>query len=74
MRKSLDEINSRLDQAPEEKINEFEDLTIEIIQAKMGEWKKVKKRKSFSELWDNIKQTCIYIIGFPEGKEREGQS
>lgn len=40
MRKSLDEINSRLDQTPEEKINEFEDLTIEIIQSKMENGKK----------------------------------
>ena len=64
-------MNSRLDCTLEEMINEFEDLTIELIQSKTDDGK--KNKKSFSKLWDNVKQTSIHVIGFPEGKEREGQ-
>ena len=33
-----------------------------------------KYEDSFRSLWDNIKQTNIYFIGFPEREERKGQA
>ena len=38
-------------------------------QQKEKEWK--KSEDGLKNLWDNIKQTNIYIIGVPEGGERE---
>ena len=32
----------------------------------------LKEMKRDSELWDNVKQSNIHIIGVPEGEERKG--
>ena len=36
---------------------------------KLKKWK--KSNESLCELWDNIKRSSLWIIGVPEGEERE---
>ena len=36
--------------------------------------KNEKKKDSLQDLWDNIKHTNMFIIGVPEGEERERES
>ena len=33
--------------------------------------KKTQNESNIQDLWDNIKQTNLHIIGIPEGEERE---
>lgn len=42
------------------------------MESNQAEQQKISKNEArFSHLWDNIKHTNIYIIGLPEGEERE---
>jgi len=45
---------------------------VEITAAKQVKGKRNKQNEeSLRELWDNIKQTDIHIVGVPEGEEKE---
>ena len=70
MKNKLEGIN-RLHQT-EERISELEDRVVEITAAKQVKGKRNKQNEeSLRELWDNIKQTDIHIVGVPEGEEKE---
>lgn len=60
-----------IDETAEEKINAFEDNNKSVWSKTENAKNWRKKRESLSELWDNIKQTHMYVIGVPEGKEKE---
>ena len=50
----------------------MEDRLIEITNAEQKKEKRMKRNEdSLRELWDNLKNTNIYITGVPEGEERE---
>ena len=70
MKNTLEEINSRLDKA-ENQIRDSEDEVLENTQSKQQEEKGIKKKieESLKNLWDNIKQNNICIIGVPEEKK-----
>ena len=45
---------------------------MEITQSGQHSEKQMKKHESnIRDLWDNIKQANLYIIGIPEGEEKE---
>ena len=57
----------------EEQINDLEDRIIEITQSGEQTEKQVKKHESnVRDLWDNIKQANLQIIGILEGEEKKG--
>ena len=63
--------HSRITEA-EEQINDLEDRMVEITAIEQKIEKTMKRNKdSLRDLWDNIKHTNNYIIGVPEGEERE---
>jgi len=63
--------HSRITEA-EEQINDLEDRMVEITAIEQNIEKTMKRNKdSLRDLWDNIKHTNNYIIGVPEGEERE---
>ena len=71
MKNTLDGINSRITEA-EEWISELEDRMVEITAMEQNKEKRMKRNEdSLRDLWDNIKQTNILIIGVPEREERE---
>ena len=47
---------------------------VEITAAEQNIEKRMKKKDSLQDLWDNIKHTNMFIIGVPEGEERERES
>ena len=54
------------------RIFEAEDKKIETNQPEDKEEKRMKKAwKNLCELWDNIHNNNLHIIGVPEGEERE---
>ena len=71
MKNTLDALNNRLDEAE----NPITDLKDKVVEKKNTIWKRKKKgwknKDSLRDLWDNIKPTNIWIIGVPEGEERE---
>lgn len=69
-KKSSTWFNSKFDQA-ENRINKFEDRTIEIIQAEEQKENKMKGERSQRDMWDMIKQTNKFILGIPEDKNRQ---
>lgn len=62
MKNTLGGIYGRLDTV-EEKISEFEDVAIEIIQNKASKGKNWRKKEQIFELWDNLKWHNINVIG-----------
>ena len=72
MKNSLEGLKSRFEQS-EERINELENKTIEIIQSEEPKEKKVIKKSEqiLRDLWDTISWTNTYVMGLPEGKEKE---
>ena len=59
----------------EETISKLKDRTMELTQSEQQNEKRMKDSEdSLSNLWDNIKQTNILIIGVPEREERGGQA
>ena len=56
----------------EEQISDLEDRIMEITQSGQQTENQMKKHKSnIRDLWDNIKQANLCIIGIPEGDEKE---
>jgi len=67
----LKAIKSRMNNA-EERISDVEDKIMEITQSGQQTENQMEKHESnIRDLWDNIKQANICIIGIPEGKEEE---
>ena len=70
MKNTLEGIN-RITEA-EEWISGLEDRMVEFTAAEQKKEKRMKRNEdSLRDLWDNIKHNNIYIIGAPEGEERE---
>ena len=67
MENTLEEINSRLNEA-EDWISNLEDKVSENTQSEQK--KEFKKEDSLRDLWNNIKHNNICIIQVPEGEER----
>ena len=71
MKNTVEGINSRITEA-EELSSDLEDGTEEITVMEQNKEKRMKSNEdSLRDLWDNIKQTNIQIIGLPEEKEKE---
>ena len=53
--------------------SEFKDRAVEFIQSEEQKEKIMKNNSedTLRDLWEAIKRTNIYIIGIPEGKERD---
>ena len=70
IKNTLDGINSRITET-EEQISDLEDKIVEITSAEQNKEKRMKRTEdSLRELWDNIKQTNIRIIGVAEKKRK----
>ena len=68
---TLERISSRISEA-EERISELEDKMVEITAEEQNKVKRMKRTEdSLRDLWDNIKRTCIQIIGVPEEEEKK---
>ena len=71
MKNTLEGINNRITEA-EERIIDLEDRMAEFTATEQNKEKRMKRNEdSLRDLWDNMKCTNIYIIGAPEGEERE---
>ena len=71
IKNTLEGINSRTPEA-EEWISELEDKMVEITAREQNNKKGMKRIKdSLRDLWDNIKDTNIRIIGVPEEEEKK---
>ena len=66
IKNALEGINSRITEA-EEQISELEDKMVEITAREQNKEKRMKRiEDSLRDLWDNIKQNNIQIIGITE--------
>ena len=64
-------INGTVDKAKNQ-INDLEHKEAKNIQSEQQEEKWIHKNKdSVRSFWDNFKSTDTYIIGMPEGEEKE---
>ena len=70
---TLERISSRISEA-EERISELEDKMVEITAEEQNKVKRMKRTEdSLRDLWDNIKRTCIQIIGSQKkNRKRKG--
>ena len=67
----LKAIKSRMNNA-EEQIGDLEDRIMEIKQSEQQTKNQMKKYESnIRDLWNNVKQANLHIIGIPEGEEKE---
>ena len=56
----------------EERISDMEDRIMEITQSGQQTENRIKKQESnIRDLWDNIKQANLHIIGIPEGVKKK---
>ena len=56
----------------EERISDVEQRIMEITQSGQQTENEMKKHGSnIRDLWDNIKQAKLYILGIPEGEENK---
>ena len=56
----------------EEWISDLEDRIMEITQSGQQTENQMKKQESnVRDLWDNVKQANLHIIGIPKGEEKE---
>ena len=71
IKNSLKGINSRITEA-EERVSDLEDKIVEITTAEQSKEQRMKRiEETFRDLWDNIKCTNIWIIGFPKEEEKK---
>ena len=71
IKNSLEGIISTVIEA-EELISDLEDKIVEITTTEQNKEKRMKRiEESLRDLWDNIKQTNIRIIGVPEEEEKK---
>ena len=72
IKNSLEGINSRITEAKEQ-TSDLEDKIMEITAAEQNKEKRMKRiEDSLRDLWDNIKNTNIRIIGVPEEEKKKG--
>ena len=72
MQTELGAVKTRMNNA-EERVRDMEDGIMEITQSDQHTENQMKKHKSnIRDLWDNIKQANLHIIGLPGGKEEKG--
>ena len=70
MKNTLEGINSRITGA-EERISDLDDRMVEFTAVEQTNEKRLKRNEdSLRDLWDNIKQTNIQIIGVPQKKRK----
>ena len=70
MNNTLERINSRITEA-EGRINDLEDRMVEIIATEQNIEKRMKRNEdSLRDLWDNIKDLNISIIGNLDNREK----
>ena len=69
---ALDRFISRL-ATTEERISELEDISMEYSKMEKQREKRQgeKTEQNIQGLWDNSKRHDIYVVGIPEGEERE---
>ena len=68
MQTELKALKSRMNYA-EEWISDLEDRIMEITQSRQQTDNQMKKHESNTrDLWDNIKQANVGIVGIPEGE------
>lgn len=73
LKNTLEGFNNRLDKV-EEWICKVEDKVMELTKTEQQkENKNLIDEDNLRNLWENIKQNDICIIGIPKGKERKGQ-
>ena len=71
IKNTLEGINSIISEA-EERISELEDKMMEITFEEQNKVKIMRRTEdSLRDLWDNIKNTNIQIIGVPEEEEKK---
>ena len=71
MQAELKALKSRMNNV-EKCISDLEKKIIEITQSGQQTENQMKKHEcNIRDLWGNIKQANLHIIGIPEGKERE---
>ena len=71
IKNSLEGINSRITEE-EEWISDLLDKIVEITTTEQNKEKRMKRiEDSLRDLWDNIKQTNIQIIGVPDKEEKQ---
>ena len=71
MKNTLEGINSRITEA-EERISDLKDRMVEFTAAEQNKEKRMKRNEDrLRDIWDNIKNNNIRIIGVPEGEGRE---
>ena len=71
IKNTLEGFNSRISEA-EKQISRLEDKIVEITSEEQNKAKRMKRAEdSLRELWDNIKDTKIRIIGDPEKEEKK---
>ena len=72
MKNAFDELTSTPDTA-EERISEFEDVSVEASKMEKQIEKRLEKvtEPNIQELWDYYKRCNIHIMGIPEREERE---
>ena len=71
MQTELRAVKTRMNNA-EERISDMEDRIMEITQSGQQTENQMKKHESnIRDLWDNIKQPNLNIIGIPEGEEKD---
>ena len=71
MQTELRAVKTRMNNA-EERISDVEDRIMEITQSGQETEIQMKKHESnIRNLWDNIKQANLHLIGTPEGVEKD---
>ena len=71
IKNDLEWIKSRISEA-EERISELEDKMVEMTSERQNKVKIMKRTEdSLRDLWDHIKHTNIWTIGFPEEEENK---
>ena len=71
IKNTLEGTNSRITEA-EERISEAEDRMVEINESERKKEKRIKTNEdNLRDLWDNVKNPNIQIIGVPEEEEKK---
>ena len=71
MQTEIKALKSRMNNS-EEQMSDLEDRIMEITQSGQQTENQMKKHKSnLRDLWDDIKQANLCIIGIPEGEEKD---
>ena len=69
MNNTLERINSRIIEA--EQMHDLEDRIWKSLPENKIEKRMKRRKESLRDLWGNLKDNNIHIIGVPEGEERK---